>query len=317
MLRELKFVQGAVAKKELIPTLTHVRIENGQVRSFNGTLALSSPISFDIDCTPKAIPFIKAIGLCKDTVTMSMTKTGRLRIKSGSYKVFIECVEEETPHVEPEGEMFEINGGELLNALKNIAPFMGDDASRPWSNGILLSQNSAFATNNICLVEYWIGTKFPIECNLPREAVKEMIRINEAPINAQSTDNNITFHYEDGRWLRTSLYDASWPDVRKIINVESNLQPINNLIFEGLEFLKPFVDKLERVYFKNGEMRTSLSNEDGATYTLEEFDHEGVYQHNMLSLLQKIVTHIDFSLHPKPCVFQGEKLRGVIVGMVN
>ena len=54
MLKELKFVQGAVSSKDFIPALTHFRIENGTVRSFNGLLALCSPIALDIDCTPKA-----------------------------------------------------------------------------------------------------------------------------------------------------------------------------------------------------------------------------------------------------------------------
>ena len=45
MLKALKFVQGAVSKKDLVPALTHFRIENGTVRSYNGMLALCTPIS--------------------------------------------------------------------------------------------------------------------------------------------------------------------------------------------------------------------------------------------------------------------------------
>ena len=184
MLAELKFVQGAVAKKDFLPALTHFRIEDGRVRSFNGTLALSTPIQFDINCTPKAEPFIKAIQNCKETVTMTMTPAGRLGIKSGSFKAFIECVEEENYHAEPEGEEFDIDGEALLKALQAVAPFIGDDASRPWSNGVLLKGQSAYATNNVMLVEYWTGTTFPIVCNVPKVAIREMLRIGEAPLRA-------------------------------------------------------------------------------------------------------------------------------------
>lgn len=48
MLKDLKFVQGAVAKKDLLPAMTHFRIENGHVRSFNGQMAISSPVAFDL-----------------------------------------------------------------------------------------------------------------------------------------------------------------------------------------------------------------------------------------------------------------------------
>lgn len=314
MLAELKFVQGAVARKELIPTLTHFRIENGCVRSFNGTLALCSPIQFDIDCTPKAIPFVKAIQNCTETVTMAMTKAGRLSVKSGSFSAFIDCVEEETPHVEPEGEFFEIDGESFLKALKTIHTVIGNDASRPWTNGVLLYGQSAFATNNIVLAEYWIGGKFPVTCNIPKSAVKEILRINEPPVKIQATENSISFHYNDGRWIRTSLLDLDWPDLTKILNVETNLKPINNKIFEGLEIIKPFADKMGRVYFHKNYIKTSMEDNDGASFDIEE-EMEGVYQIEMLSLLKNIANKADFTLYPKPVIFHGENVRGAIIGM--
>ena len=315
MLSELKFVQGGVARKEIIPTLTHFRIENGTVRSFNGTLALSSPIKLDLDCTPKAEPFYKAIQNCKETVTMSMTASGRLGIKSGAFKAFIECVEEETPHVIPEGQEFEIDGEALLAALKVISPFIGDDASRPWSNGVLLKEQSAFATNNISLIEYWIGSTFPIVCNVPKIAIREMVRINEPPLRAQVDEHSISFHYPDGKWIRTALLDIDWPDLNKVLGVTVNATAIDERIFDALEAIKPFVDKQERVYITPGLMGTTMINGEGASYEIPEFPHEGVYQLKTLNLLKGIATSIDFTCYPKPCIFYGERLRGAIIGM--
>lgn len=315
MLAELKFVQGAVAKKELVPTLTHFRIENGTVRSFNGTLALCSPIKLDIDCTPRAEPFVKAIQNCKETVTMSMTPAGRLGIKSGSFKAFIECIEEETPHVVPEGEEFDIDGEALLKALKVVSPFIGDDASRPWSNGILLRGQSAYATNNVALIEYWIGSTFPIVCNVPKAAIREMIRINEPPERAMVNDHSISFMYSDGRWIRTSLLDISWPDLNKILDITCHAEPIDEMIYEGLDTIKPFVDKFERVYITKGVMSTTPVEGEGASYDLPNFPHEGVYQLRILNLLKSVATSIDFTRYPKPCIFYGDRLRGAIVGM--
>lgn len=315
MLKELKFVQGAVAKKDFLPALTHFRIENGEVRSFNGTLALSSPINLDIDCTPKAEPFVKAIQNCKETVTMSMTPAGRLGIKSGSFKAFIDCVEEQTPHVIPEGEEFEIDGDALLKALKTISPFIGDDASRPWSNGILLKGQSAFATNNVSLIEYWIGSTFPIVCNVPKAAVREMIRIGEAPERAQVNDKSISFHYSDGRWIRAALLEIGWPDLNKVLDVQSDAKPIDERIYEALDTIKPFTDKQERVYIHDGKMSTTLVEGEGASYDIPDFPYEGVYQLHILNLLRGTADSIDFSSYPKPCLFFGNRLRGAIIGM--
>lgn len=315
MLKELKFVKGAVSKKDFLPALTHFRIENGTVRSFNGTLALSSPIALDINCTPKAEPFVKAIQNCKETVTLTMTANGRLSVKSGSFKAFIECVDTETAHVEPDGEQFEVNGEALLAALKMVQPFIGNDASRPWSNGVLLCGQSAFATNNVILVEYWIGSQFPFACNIPSVAVKEMIRINEPPIYARSTDKSISFHYEDGRWIHTCLYDLGWPDLNQVLDVSGDLQPINPLMFEALEVVKPFIDQMGRVFFTPGVIGTSTEENEGASYELPDFNYEGIFNHGMLSCLKGVAQQIDFSRYPAACPFTGDRLRGAIIGM--
>lgn len=316
MLKSLKFVQGSVAKKDFVPSLSHFRIENGTVRGYNGMLALCSPIPFDITCTPKAEPLVKAISNCAETVQLTMTAAGRLSIRSGKFKAFVDCVEGETPHVQPEGEHVVIEGAALLQAFKTVAPFIGDDASRPWSNGVLLLGQSAFATNNITLVEYWTGITVPRPLNIPRAAVREMLRINEAPESVQLTDVSITFHYSGGRWLRTQLFETQWPDLSKVLNKESNPQPVDARLFEALTNLKPFTDKMGRILFRGaGKIATHDDETEGAGYELEGFDHTGVYQIDMLGLLEGNVKTIDWSLYPAPCMFFGDKLRGAIVGM--
>lgn len=315
MLKELKFVQGAVSSKDFIPALTHFRIENGTVRSFNGMMALCSPIALDIDCTPKATPLIKAIANCDETVTLTITPTGRLSVKSGSFKALIDCIQDETPHVHPEGEIINFVGEDLLKAFATIYQFIGDDASRPWANGVLLKGQSAFATNNVTLVEYWVGSDFPFECNVPRACIKEMLRIGEAPHYAQVNEHSITFHYGENRWIRTQLFSTEWPDLSKVLGQEANMVPIDERIFVGLEKLKSFVDKQGKIFFRPGFICTSFDESEGADYYIPDHQYEGIYNIEMLNLLKGVATKIDWSCYPKPCLFQGDRLRGAIVGM--
>ena len=319
MLTELRFVQGSVAKKDFLPALTHFVIENGTVRGFNGTIALSSPISCDLHCKPKAEPLVRAIGNCADTIALSLTPAGKLRIQSGAFKAHIECVplETETPHALPEGDTVDINGEAMVKALTTVQPFIGDDASRPWSTGVLLRGQSAFATNNVTLVEYWMGgATLPYSLNLPRAAVKEIVRIGEAPTSAQLTERSFTLHYTNGRWIRTQLLTTEWPDVERILSGTSEQKSIDPRLFDGLDVLRPFTDKLGRVFFQNGGMFTHEQGDiEGASFLLENFPHEGVYNLEMLRLLQGAASTIDWTQYPKPCLFYGEVLRGALIGM--
>ena len=315
MLKELRFVQGAVAKKEFIPSLTHFVIENGEVRGYNGTLALCSPIPFDIACKPKADMLVRAIANCDSTVQLSMTPAGRLAVRSGSFKAFVDCIEGDTPHATPEGDNVDIDGEVLLAALKAVAPFIGDDASRPWSNGVMVSRASAFATNNVCLVEYWLGKEFPITVNLPRAAVKEMLRIDEAPVSAQACEHSVTFHYADGRWIRTQLLSTDWPDLSKVLDRPSAPQPLDHALFGALAKVKGFVDKMGRIYFSKGLISTHAQPAEGACHEVESLTAEGLYNVEMLALLENGVETIDWSTYPRPCLFFGGRMRGAIIGM--
>lgn len=315
MLKELKFVQGAVAKKDFLPAMTHFRIEDGHVRAYNGALALSSPLPFDINCNPKADQLVKAISNCQETVTLSMTAGGRLKVQSGAFTSFVECIDGETPHVLPAGENIILDGEQFLEAVKTLYPFIGDDASRPWTNGILFRNQSAFATNNVCLVEYWIGTSVPFVVNLPRAALKEILRVDEPPTHAQIDKHSMTFHYTDGRWIRTQLLETTWPDLTKILDVPSNPQPIDPRLFDAIDTLRNMADKTGRLYIRDGLLRTHLDDYTGGTFRIPDMPITGCYQMQMLALLRHAVTRADFSRYPEPCMFFGERIRGALIGL--
>jgi len=316
MLKELKFVQGAVAKKDFVPAMTHFRIEKGTVRSFNGTMAICSPIALDLECTPKAETLVKAIANCEDEVVLSLTEKGRLRVHSGRFNAFIENIENEiTHHPEPSGRIVQIDGTKLLDSFIKISGFVGNDASRPWTNGILLRDQSAFATNNVCVIEYWLAIDIPFVVNVPGTAVKEIIRVNEPPSHLQLDDNSITFHYQGGRWIRTQLYVSKWPDISKVLDQASNVVPVDPRLYPALDNLSMFADDLGRVHLKNGILRTHTEDEVGASYEVDGLGITGLYQIKMLRLLEDVAETADFTRYPDPVLFFGKNLRGAIVGM--
>lgn len=320
MLADLKFVQGAVAKKDFLPAMTHFAIEKGTVRAYNGVIALCTPIDLNLECKPKADMFVHAISKCEEGVTpvLSMTKAGRLSIKSGKSGWFVDCVTEDTPHVWPEGKRCDFDGAAVLKAFETLQPFIGNDASRRWSTGVLLRGGSAYATNNVTLLEYWLGCDFPVTVNVPSVCIREMLRIGEVPTHAQLTDNSITFHYAENRWLRSQLLEIAWPDLDRILDLPSNAQPLHAKLFEGLQIISPFADAYGRVYMRDGKLSTVKLEGEGeqhSDYELDDFPHEAIFSIEKLKLLEGVATSIDFSTHPGPCAFFGERLRGAIIGM--
>lgn len=325
LLGALKFVQGSIARKELQEGLTHFRIVDGYVRGYNGVIALCSPIGLNIDCTPKAEPLLKAIAACEDSVQMTMLANGKLSIKSGGFKVSIDTLTGPTMHVEPEGDTYPIDGDAFLAGVARVLPFVSDDASRPWSCGVLVREGSMYATNNSSLVQFWFGAVFPVECVVPRMAIKELLRIKKTPTHVQVTEKSITFHYDDGCWLRSQLLDLSWPNIEKVIEVTSENAkpyPIDGELFTCLEKIKPFAEKDGKVYIESSIARTHFNEPDGASAMFKEFNTVGVYNIDLLLQLKGLATEWDASRFnvmdarglSTPIIFYGDNLRGVIAG---
>lgn len=315
MLAALKFVKGAVSTKDYVPALTHFRIHGGRVTGYNGKLSLSSPIPLDIDCCPKAIPFVKAIEACEDTAQLAMTPTGKLAIRSGKFKAHVDTLAEDYPGVEPEGVRVAIDG-QLLPVLTTLYGFTSDDASRPWAAGVLLDGSSAFATNNVILVERWLGYHFPYRVNLPRYAVRELIRIGEEPVELMVSGNSATFFFEGGRWLRTQLNSHDWPPVHSLFDkMPASHTPVPEGLFEALATLAAFTEEAGRVFCMGGKLATHRDEGVGAAVDVEGVPEEGIYNLKMMQLLEGVVHTIGFECYPQPCPMYGERLRGLLMGM--
>lgn len=316
MLKELQFVRGSIGKSKVDLSLSHFNIKDGYIKGFNGVLSICTPIPFDVNCQPDAGQLIKAVGNCKAAVELSMTPAGKLRLKSGTFKAFINCYDDPMPDVEPEGEIVAVNGKNILDAMRRLIDFVGDDAARQWTNGIMFRGKVAMATNNVCLVQAWIGTTFPLEANVPAAAVRELIRIGDPPTHVSMTDTSMTFYFSDERWLRTQLYSTEWPDVDTMFGPSDRFAPklVPDNFWDGIDALSPFQDKLNRVYFRDGEMLTSLEAEEGASFQVAGLP-EAIFNINMLKLVRESATKFDFSLYPGPGYFTGDKIRGLIVGI--
>jgi DNA polymerase III sliding clamp (beta) subunit (PCNA family) len=316
MLADLKFVQGAVAKKDYDPTLTHFCIRDGKILGYNGALALCTPTDLPLTCAPKAVQFVKAVQTCRDTVEMHLTPNGRLCVRSGSFTAHVECLADvEYPNVAPEGQIVELPKGDLLGALNALSPFVGQDASRSWARGILLRGQSAYATNNIIAIEKWLGYHFPVDVNIPEEAVDELLRIGKEPTQIQLGQNSVTFHFGNNQWLRSQLLTVEWPDVSRILEKESKCKPVPEGFFQALQDLMPFVDDMTRVFFHDGEVSTVPLEGIGASVKVAGVPDGGCYNIKQLLHLDGTVREIDFSMFPDPCIFYGDKIRGAIVGM--
>lgn len=317
LLKSLKFVQGAVAKKNHVPVLKHFKISNNRIESCNGVLSLSSPIACNLEIQPHAETFVHAVEVCDDITTLHETATGRLAITSGKFKAYINTSTGVFPEAQVKGKRIEIEG--LLEAISALRPMIGDDASRPWSHGILFLNNSAYATNNIVLIEYWLPHAVSRPFGLPSMTVNELLRINEEPESVQINEHIVTFHFSKERWLSSKLLAINlWPDVRQLLQNpdDHKLYPVDDSFFETLLKLRPFTTDLRPIWLNGNTIATASDDEDGARIeTIDCENMRGTWTLDQLYKLKGAATRIAWDNYPAPCPFFGKGMRGVIIGI--
>lgn len=317
LLTALQFARGAVARKDFVPALTNFNIRNGRIKGFNGNLGLCSPIDCEFDISPHALQFIRAINACKETVALHVAANGKLVVRSGDFKAFVDCGNPaDFPDITPAGESVKLSAS-LLPALRYLEPFLAEDATRPWACSVLFDGESAFATNNIVLLQYWLGFKFPRRVSIPAAAVRELLRIGEPPVRLQSDDRRLTFHYEDGRWLSTQVIESAWPDVVALLDRSpSATEPVPDGFWPALEQLLPFCDEIGRCHLL-GDRLATVADADvaGASIALDIPGLAGCFNGRHLFLLKDVAECIDFSAYPNAVPFNGPAARGVIAGI--
>ncbi len=183
---------------------------------------------------------------------------------------------------------------------------------------MLFAGESAFATNSITLIEYWVGSNFPQPVLVPAAAIYELLRIKETPVRMQVTERNVVFWYGDGRWLWSQLIEPKWPAAAEVIDRSfkgARMSSFTDQLFDALETLAPFVakEKGSAVHFQGDRIATDPASDKTGTTVDVLCPKIGIFKIHQLIALRNVITGADFSKYPQPIPFAGERCRGIIM----
>ena len=317
MIETIKFVRAALSKQDAQPELRCFRIRNRTLTASNGALTIQAPVPIDLSCCPLGEQFFRAISACEKTVSLHLD-AGNLIVKSGRFKSSVSCFDEtKFPDLIPTGPILPIRSP-ILPILKKLLPFVSNDETRPWACGILFSNNSAFATNNVSIVEHWVPVSFPAICNIPIEAIKELVRLNLEPHSIQLEAQRVTFHLTENRWVSSLLSVRGWPDLTRIFSEMENFKgpfmsgkPLKDFLAD-CETLTPFAEtRLPRVRFSPGKLSTINDKQAETCIDSPDAPPNGIFTPSQLSSLTG-VDRIGWDSYPSPVPFYGENFRGVL-----
>lgn len=319
MLDAVNFCISAIDKKAIRPEQLCYLINNGLLFASNEKITICHHIGVPIDCQPNAVKFtamVKAATSANDIPAFTITPAGKLSVRAGKLKSLIECTLVNTEIPRPEGIDYEIDGDAFVKCLRVLEPFIGSNKSYAWTNGILLTGNHAYTTNNVTMLRY--DTTFDIKKRLvlPIGLIKELLAVKQKPIKLRYCDKSITVFYDDNIWIKGRLLEDGFPkaNIDNYFKSQMPLENINSDLIEGLSKIRPFIDDtFNSVTFTEKGIQTF----DGST-TIDidnMFCDYGMYNFFVLRDVLSVAVRADFQAYPSPVVFEGDSLVGVLVGV--
>lgn len=313
IIQALEFIKCAQSvKANELPLKSHCRFMSNMVMAFDGNIAAGYPINEDLHGCPHTFKLSNAFKRCKDT--FSITKMDQnIIIKSGSFRTVVPCINEASiPYAAPDPQVGIINDS-LKEGLKALNPVISESGDRVINVSVLLRNNSLVATDSHIIFEYWHGIELPDGLTLPKQFVKAVCKINIPLVGVGVSPNSVTFHYENGAWLKTQIYQEKYPNVDRILDMGDYTlaEAIQPGLFEAIKTIASFADG-DCFYTTESKVCSHASLDVGATYDLENTTPNLKLSHSRFLMLDSLIDKLDLTSNPSMIFFYGPRIRGAL-----
>lgn len=287
-----------------------VAMSNGQLRAYDGVMSIKVAGSEltngpDWACDgARLLSVLKEDSICSLAAEHLVVKTGR-----SIYKMrLLDPIE--VPNLDHTGNMVEVEEADW-RVLMLASRFRSPHAVYPWASCIYVRSRQAYVTNNIAACRFDINLSG--EGMIPSEAV-ETIGLKNRPERMHIGERCAIF--ERGPIsLRCAIPDASPPEV--FFQRLEELGEAQAPLCEGL------AEAIESAVIIDG--RTVVINGDGVKAVSQRGDAvevpietgssvEATFDPRYLLPVMTISDHIDWESYPKPVLFSGQGVRGILAG---
>lgn len=315
LVQALAFAE-AVLKSDRDFKQKHVYIGRGQLVGFDGTLAAGHPISEDIEAVPHSGKLLKALERSDETVNVTLNDSKRLSVKAGKFRAVIDCLEI-GEFYSPQGDSpIAVIDDKLKEGFKAITHIVNHEADKVHFASVLLRRNSMVTTDGRTMFEYWHGIDLP-EMALPKAAAIAITKTDKRLVKFGYSGHSATFHFEGGAWIRTLLYNDTWPDVDRVLNVPTNAWPVPPTLFAAARAVAPFCADNDNgaLSFFDEAIGSHANLSQGAVHEVPGLLAGPKFNHEQLAQIEAHVKTIDFTTKVGNAFFFGDNIRGCIAGM--
>lgn len=309
LLSAIKFI-SRVQKETGNVTETHCVLYQGWAVATNNIMTLGTKIVDELDACPQTTRLLQALARCGPEVAITQVDSSALSIKSGPLRVKVPCVTRDEmaltwadPVIAPMDKRF-------TDALLTIQHLANENADKVQFASILCRNFNVAATTGLVIAETWHGIETPPQWVLPKVACAVLTSIDKTLVGFGFSGRSATFHFEDGSWFKTQLYEDQWPNIDSVFAAAKHLKPAPSKLFEALEIVTPLVED-NKIKFSNG----ALTNGDNLNYEVPDLKEGPYFNPRQLLSVAGIFKTYDDDPAFRAVMFFGGNSHGAIAKM--
>lgn len=204
-------VKDRVAKKDIIPLLTHYIVKSGRVFACNDIVTTSVPIEIDFDMCVRAAEFQKFLDKTDGDIKVAQLENNWLKVSCGRFRAQIPSMDPAlAPTWEPsKGKPLKLPP-EFKARLEALRPFVSDNATQPFASNICINDGYMYATNNIVLARSKVDLKCD-ELMFNYDTLDYILSRDDDPTYLMYDESSLTFGWKDKTWLHQRSQAVKFP----------------------------------------------------------------------------------------------------------
>jgi hypothetical protein len=315
----LKWITSALSNKDITHGMAHYKIADGEIRATNGRIIAGHPWPGKGTYLVPGDEFEKLLGRMPEEPSISVGDNA-ITVRSGRYHGSINVLGSDKwaqPGVE--NAHWQSIPAFLVPILKELRPFVSDNAMQPWADCVALENDWAYATNNIALAGAKCPGLGPVMALLPSWAVDFVLTRAEGLSMWAWSDHYVAFKWKNGAWMRSTLVVGCFPERAATMLRESSKEKptqkisddfrkaFNSVAFMSDDTVELYADRMV-ARFGQAQIVADIECEIPA-----EADHS-IWGAAYLIPAINAATVWSPGLWPKPAPFKGPVVSGYVVG---
>lgn len=300
-----------------------------QVVAWDGVIAAGHCVEEALTCCPHRDRLRAALAKCGNSLNLTQLDSGRLSVKGQKLRAIVPCLPADQMFpAEPDAPIAPLND-DVKAALVAVAKIISEAATDVIEASILIDGTSVFATNKKIILEAWHGVELPPRILVPRLFVAALAKQSKKLVSfgwnaSQNADGewqakSVTFHFEEGAWIKTLCYVDPYPDVAALVGINSFPKEVPEDLLEAVEACGEQTEE-DAVYFVDNLVMSHRTAEVGSQYDVKGLAGDKGFPPKQLLMLAPFLQLMDATTYADRMTFSTKPdhkpaVRGVIMGV--